>query len=379
MITRFLILMLFPWQAQANDLYLNFASSTQLPKSLIKSDTYNFVKQEELTFLKLSSQKELQSFLKQVRFPKKYCGGFVVSKSALSLKKKKSSNIYDYTISRPQLTKRLLKSVNEQSLYQFIKKFSSYHTRYYTAQTGIKALKDLAQHWQNIISIRSDANIKFFKHPDWPQPSVILTFKGKSSQKIITGGHADSINTDDEGKHSLAPGADDNASGISVITEIIRVLVNHNYKPKNTLVFMAYAAEEVGLQGSMEIAKTYYENKEDVLGVIQFDGTNFNGSDIKFALINDNTNADQNKFIGNLIDEYLNVAWGYDQCQYACSDHYSWDYYGFKASFPAEARIAQENPRIHTEEDTLKVSNYTADHAVHFAKLGLAYIIELDK
>jgi leucyl aminopeptidase len=142
---------------------------------------------------------------------------------------------------------------------------------------------------------------------------------------------------------------------------------------------MIYAAEEVELQGSMEIAREYANQNKDVKGVINFDGTNFKGSDIYFALIQDNTDHQQNKFIARLIDTYIKLPWGYDKCHYACSDHYSWHYNGYKASFPGEARVKEENPHIHTAKDTLEVSQFSVTHATHFAKLGIMYLIKMDE
>jgi leucyl aminopeptidase len=37
------------------------------------------------------------------------------------------------------------------------------------------------------------------------------------------------------------------------------------------------------------------------------------------------------------------------------------------------------NHKIHTADDTLAVSNNNASHAVKFAKMALAYIVELDR
>lgn len=120
--------------------------------------------------------------------------------------------------------------------------------------------------------------------------------------------------------------------------------------------------------------------RKKIKGVIQFDGTNFKGSpDISIALINDLTDSGQNKFLGKLIDTYLKVPWEYDKCGYACSDSYSWTYRGYPASFPSESRISQENKNIHSARDTLAVSLNSASHSVIFAKLGLAYVVELDK
>ena len=55
-----------------------------------------------------------------------------------------------------------------------------------------------------------------------------------------------------------APGADDDASGIATLTEVIRVALANGWKPKRTVKFMGYAAEEVGLRGSNAIAQNLH-------------------------------------------------------------------------------------------------------------------------
>lgn len=268
--------------------------------------------------------------------------------------------------------------IQEKRIRSDIKWLSSYKTRYYKAPEGVKSVKDLKKKWEEITKNRNDINIQLINHK-WPQPSLKLTIKGSVSSEIIVGGHIDSINTDNEGIDTPAPGADDNASGISVMTEILRVLIAKDFAPKHQITFFAYAAEEVGLKGSFEIAAKYSNSNTSVKGVLQLDGTNYNGSAKKIVLISDNTNVEQNQFIGNLIDKYIQVPWGYDTCGYACSDHYPWTYNGYIASYPFEAYVKEENPYIHTIEDTLENMFNSASHSVYFAKLGLAFIIEKDK
>jgi len=209
----------------------------------------------------------------------------------------------------------------------------------------------------------------------------VLTIAGASKETIIVGGHQDSISGYFSGPKVRAPGADDNASGIATITEIIRVLVDRSYQPQKTIKFMAYAAEEVGLLGSKEIAKSYKERSENVVGVMQLDMVNYKGTqNFDIVLMNDYTNAEQNKFIGSLIDTYLpGIKWAYDSCGYACSDHASWHMQGFPASVPFEAKMRDMNGRIHTANDTINVSGDNADHAAKFAKLALSFIVELDR
>ncbi len=279
----------------------------------------------------------------------------------------------------------IVDEAKEINIREMIEKLSSYHNRFYQSQTGVDAAKFIAKKWKEITKNREDAEVTLYDH-SWKQPSVILKIEGKSKEAIVIGGHLDSINGftyqmsfGTKGGH--APGADDNASGIATITEIIRVFADSNIIPEKTIFFMGYAAEEVGLKGSKDIAADFTKSNSDyeIMTALQFDMTNFNGSDKKIFLIDDNTSKDLNDYLGSLIDRYVDVEWGRTSCGYACSDHASWNNAGVPAAFPFEAAKSKMNKHIHTSEDVLAQSNGVADHALNFAKLGLAYILDLNK
>ena len=293
----------------------------------------------------------------------------------------KSFKFNDYQIDQNKKVKSLMKNVKAKNIEKVIRKLSSYKNRHYKSKTGVASSLWIKKEWERLSKMRSDVSVKAFKHDKWPQPSIIMTVDGNSSETIIIGGHADSIAGIAFQKHAKAPGADDNASGIATITEVIRIMMSSGYKPEKTIKFMAYAAEEVGLLGSKEIAKKMKNEGADIVGVLQLDMTNYMGSkDFDVVLISDFTNRDQNKFLGKLLDEYLpSLKWGYDKCGYACSDHASWHKEGYPASTPFEAKKNNMNKKIHTKRDTIDLSGGNANHAEKFAKLALAYLVELDR
>ena len=193
----------------------------------------------------------------------------------------------------------------------------------------------------------------------------------------MLGGHLDSIRSGSNTSSTIAPGADDNASGIATLSEVIRVLLSNGFAPDRTVKFMGYAAEEVGLLGSADIATDHQNAGTNVVGVMQLDMTAYNGSVPDIALIDDNTNAQLSAFTGQLIDTYLpTLQWTYSTCGYGCSDHASWHNRGFPAVMPFEARMGEHNPTIHTSNDTTATFNNTADHSLKFAKLALAFAVE---
>jgi leucyl aminopeptidase len=320
------------------------------------------------------------------------CGGFMVHddvEEALDLlagqnseqKFAKNNTFADYSINQETLIKPMLAEIKAVNIFETITKLSSFKNRYYKGEFGKASATWIKDTWTSLVKDRSDATVEFFPHPKWDQPSIVLTIKGRSDEVIVLGGHQDSINGSFGGSTSTAPGADDNASGISTITEVIRVLMESSYQPEKTIKFMAYAGEEVGLLGSKEIATSYKAKNVNVIGVMQLDMTNFKGSaDLDIVMMRDYTNDQQNAFVGTIIDRYVpGVKWGYDKCGYGCSDHASWHAQGYPATMPFESKMNDMNHNIHTVRDTLSVSNNNADHAYKFAKMALAYLVELDR
>ncbi|MDE1461039.1 M20/M25/M40 family metallo-hydrolase [Spartinivicinus poritis] len=324
------------------------------------------------------------------------CGGFMVHSSYQSAQKflnqthhyltrakhRAASDIAEavYSINQRQLVAQLLPQITESKIRRTIAKLSAYQNRYYLSETGVHAAKFIKRQWAHLARNRDDVQVNLFNHDSYPQSSVIMTIPGKTKpdEIIVVGGHLDSINGGDPRLTALAPGADDNASGIATITEIIRVLLKNDFYPERTIQFMGYAAEEIGLLGSSDIAAQYREANKKIVGVVQFDMTNYQGSANDIVLMEDYTDPTQNQFLARLARTYLpEMQIGYSKCGYGCSDHASWTANGYPASFPFEATMDKLNQKIHSTEDTIDQSGGHALHALKFAKLGIAYVVEV--
>lgn len=348
----------------------------------------------EITVLKMKAS-DVENLSHHMHEEHHRCGGFIVHESkaeALEVlmndeirKQAKSIDTFNYTITEGETVQNMVTQVNEFKIRDMILKLSNFHNRYYKAQTGVDSQEFVKKTWKKLTAHRSDTKVDFYKHSAWPQPSVIATIEGNSlkDEIVVIGGHADSIAGFWGRQRAKAPGADDNASGIATITEVIRVLMDNNYKPERTIMFMGYAAEEVGLLGSKAIANDFKKQNKNVVGVVQFDMTNHKGTkNLDIIFMTDFTNEAQTKFMGSLIDTYIpNVSWGFSKCGYGCSDHASWHNAGFPASMPFESTMGDINKKIHTENDTIDApgSMGTADHAQKFAKLGVSFAVEMGK
>ncbi|WP_299681186.1 M20/M25/M40 family metallo-hydrolase [uncultured Tenacibaculum sp.] len=301
----------------------------------------------------------------------------IASRSSLS------NNLVSFTITQETLVKQSLDLVNNLNIANHIQELEAYGTRYHTTNTATQSVLDLKTKWENMASGRSDVSVRIVNHTSTNMPSVVMTVTGTEApdEFVIIGGHIDSTA---RGNNNNAPGADDNASGIATFTEAARVLFEMNFRPKRTIEFMAFAAEEVGLRGSREIAEDYRQRNVNVVSYMQLDMTNYKGSTNDIYISTDSYNDDTlNNFLIELMNFYNasgthKLTYGTSQCNYGCSDHYSWAQEGYNVAFPFEASFNQSNPNIHTSQDTFDRSpTPNATHAAKFAKLALEYLIEI--
>ncbi|MBI5240299.1 MAG: M20/M25/M40 family metallo-hydrolase [Elusimicrobia bacterium] len=313
------------------------------------------------------------------------CGGFFAHRSREEAEGDLAAPVRaaaagPYVMDQRAVVEPLLGRVQESELRSTMDSLAAFHDRFYSSDPGAESARWLQARWQSLVKGLPGASAQAVAHQGWQQPSVVLSIPGaeRPDEIVVLGGHLDSINSR-AGKAGRAPGADDNASGIAVLTEAVRVLVAAGWRPRRTVEFMGYAAEEVGLRGSQDIAARYARAGRKVVGVIQYDMSAFAGSGHGIFLLTDNVDRGLSAFVGELVDAYAGVPRGETDCGYACSDHASWDKNGFPAAMAFESRSDDMNPGIHTDRDTLAGAGGDAAHAVPFAKLAVAFAVELAK
>jgi len=325
----------------------------------------------------------------------RHCGGFFAFASRAeaedflradrSFAALRSKALADYAIDSAATVTPWLAQVREDNILANIRHLSTaWPNRYYASSHGTSAALWIRDTWLALGNGRSDVGVELFTACGscGGQPSVILTVRGSElpDEVVVVGGHLDSISNSGSGNTMNAPGADDDASGIATITEIIRIALADGWRPKRTLKFMGYAAEEVGLRGSNAIAQSFRSQGVRVVGVLQLDMTNHGaGSPYAMRLMTDNSSPVLQDFLLRLFDTYLaplGLQRDYDTCGYACSDHASWTAAGFPAAMMAEPVFFT---RLHTTTDTLAYMGERASVSVNFARLGLAFVGELGK
>jgi len=106
-----------------------------------------------------------------------------------------------------------------------------------------------------------------------PLRNVYAILKGTdpvaSKRMYLVTGHYDTRETDVMNTHDFAPGANDDSSGTAVSLEAARIL--SKYKFPATIIFVAVAGEEQGLNGSGHLAKLAKEQGWQLEGVLNND------------------------------------------------------------------------------------------------------------
>ncbi|KAG0255046.1 Leucine aminopeptidase 1 [Mortierella polycephala] len=261
--------------------------------------------------------------------------------------------------------------------------FTSFHTRYYKSSSGFESAQWLYKQASDLIEesdADSDVSIRKFKHEKWNQFSIIVRFEGKNAtltnQPVIVGAHQDSVNMWLP-QWGRSPGADDDGSGTVTILEVFRALVNTGFRPHRPVEFHWYSAEEAGLLGSQDVAKSYERKSVDVLAMIQNDMTGYVGTKFpeSYGIVVDHVDDELTELVRVYAREYGDIPIRETKCGYACSDHASWAKAGYRSAFAIEGDFSDSSPYIHTSDDTVEHINF--DHMKQFAKLALGFAVEL--
>ncbi|MCJ7458519.1 MAG: M28 family peptidase [candidate division Zixibacteria bacterium] len=170
----------------------------------------------------------------------------------------------------------LVDQVSVDSITSYLLKLQAYDTRFVYSDSIVKA-----RHW--LYSKFKEFGIdSVYFYPftawdgyirgNWMQDSnVVAVIPGTAApdKVIVVGGHYDSVNWGMWNFNDPAPGADDNGSGTAATLEIARILAHHPLS--KTVIFMPFAAEEVGLLGSSAYAYDAASQGKDIQLMINFD------------------------------------------------------------------------------------------------------------
>lgn len=110
-----------------------------------------------------------------------------------------------------------------------------------------------------------------FQARQWP--NVVARIKGRANEdaSILLMAHLDSIS---DNPQAIAPGADDDGSGVAVLIETARILSEDS--PDMTVIFCLFTNEERGAAGSRNFAGNAKRDKLKIHAVINLDVLGYN-------------------------------------------------------------------------------------------------------
>jgi uncharacterized repeat protein (TIGR01451 family) len=186
--------------------------------------------------------------------------------------------------------------------------------------------------------------------------------------------HYDSISDDAE---NVAPGADDNGSGVAAVLEAARVL--SQYRFRHSLRFVTFAAEEQGLVGSRDYARQARTAGTLIGGVINLDMIGWDSDHNDVMEIHTGLRSDSQALGAAFLDANSTYAIGLvpetiTSGATALSDHASFWSQGYPAILAIED-FQDFNPYYHQTSDTL--DRLDPAYAAKFVRATVATLAEL--
>ena len=284
-----------------------------------------------------------------------------------------------------------LEKVSEQDLKKYVEKLSDKDLEgRMSGKNGNKKAADYIDsvldecgipHVRQRFNIKKGVNVGPNKEEGDSFTENIISYIISDSNKddiLVLGAHFDHIGYGPaysrDNKTAIHPGADDNASGVSVLLELAKIL--KTMKLNKTVCFQFYSGEEMGLLGS----KYYCSNpilpldKPDIkkhIAMINFDMVGYLDEKYVRKASLFESSVDLRDFVFSLNDKY-NFAKKISGFGPGSSDHSSF----YNKKIPIAFIHTGVHPYYHTSRDTPEKLNYKG--MVEITKFALELISKID-
>jgi leucyl aminopeptidase len=371
-----------------NMVMVSFNPSSSLVDDLLKDERTLIYKKPSsqtpgLALLELDDLSELQELAQKAHGgPGLACGNVDLLNLAQPLHLaagKLWPAVYDESMNLSEV-EFLISEADKAGLASHVEELEDLGTRFHSSATGISVTAAIAA----MVETAADDSIggilyEQVTHTSTAQKSLVVRIPGPNPEapRVILGAHMDSINHD-SGGDEYAPGADDDATGVATLLEVIRIIAKSGATFSRPLEFHFYAAEEVGLIGSKAIAASYESDETPVAAMFQLDMNGFSSdkNSRTIYLVSNETSSNLRRSLKNLLVTYLGGDFEEKALSSGTSDHRSWTNQGYAAVFPFEDP-SDYNEHIHTSKDTTaELSKRGLDFSLseRFAQLSLAFV-----
>lgn len=204
---------------------------------------------------------------------------------------------------------------------------------------------------------------------------------GSTNNTIVVSAHYDSRTEDINDSEGRAPGADDNASGVSVLLEVARILSKLSLE--HSISFVFFSGEEQGKWGSKYYADFIDKADIDLDLLINLDMVGFRpegSSSILIEYDNGNVMQDNDKYSQEIAKLIRDVASKYTSLNATLGKLGNADYLPFEALGYTVIGLHDDgvtkNPNYHKSSDTSDTLDY--EYSASIANLTIATILQLD-
>ncbi len=175
----------------------------------------------------------------------------------------------------------LLTAVSQQQLMGYVQTLQSFGTRNVFSVTddptfGIGAARQwVMDEFDRVgngrLQITTQQFPLFYNGFSTTPINIVATLPGRNNnnEAIVIMAHYDNRAPDATDGETLAPGANDNGSGVALLLESARLL--SAYEWNQTIIFLAAAAEEEGTVGARHFVQTAFLDNMNVIAAINYD------------------------------------------------------------------------------------------------------------
>lgn len=275
--------------------------------------------------------------------------------------------------------------VNADTLRSYVQWMQNYQSRFFLKENRKQIATDIKNKFLQLgyPDTRLDS---FYLSVDWNgtsyntwQYNVIARITGSTSAGniYVAGAHYDCV-VDAGDPFINAPGANDNASGIAGIIEIARVLKKQSFVPKNTIEFVAFAAEEYELNGSADYANKANANNSNIIMMLNNDmisyETDSDPANWTLNVMDYDNSSDLRAMFVNCGATYTKLKFTHNNQYNADGDSYSFYNKGYKALFIISDK---EDSYYHTTSDI--VSNFNYNYCKEVVSVSCALLVRENK
>jgi leucyl aminopeptidase len=266
----------------------------------------------------------------------------------------------------------IISNVSDTSIAGMIRGLQNFGTRIWS-----NANRDSVARWVRAKFIAAGLTMvtidSFYYNGTW-QKNVIATIPGTATpaREIVFGAHMDSYSSN----VNLAPGADDNASGVAAVVEIARIIRKVSYVPGSTLRFIAFGAEEAGLRGSADYAMKANLAGQPIIAMFNFDMIGYRNprKAAREFFLNWYSNARPLAVLDSLMARtYTTLTPILSTSVASRSDSYSFYNYGFQAVFSFDGGTSTA---YHTPNDIIDSLDMSFAREITQASFAAALTID---